>query len=99
MRRMNDLNETMVQLYLARDIGAMWPLQAAVAKKAGVDEKAYEAYRENVHVERTKRMRNRLAPHLDRGGVFVAVGAMHLPGPQGLVTMIKEMGFTITPVE
>lgn len=97
--RINDLNETMIQLYLARDVGAMWPLQVAVAKKAGVDEKAYEAYRDNVHVERTKRMRNRLAPHLDRGGVFVAVGAMHLPGPQGLVTMIKEMGFTITPVE
>lgn len=97
--RLNDLTETMVQLYLARDIGSMWPLQAAIAKKAGVDEKAYDSYRENVHLERTKRMRNRLAPHLDRGGVFVAVGAMHLPGTTGLVTMIKDMGFKITPVE
>jgi uncharacterized protein len=97
--RINDLNETMIQLYLARDIGAMWPLQRAIAKKVGVDEKAYDSYRDNVHVERTKRMRNRLAPHLDRGGVFIAVGAMHLPGPMGLVAQIKEMGLTITPVE
>jgi uncharacterized protein len=97
--RLNDLTETMIQLYLARDLGAMWPVQAAIAKQAGVDEKAYESYRENVHVERTKRMRNRLAPHLDRGGVFIAVGAMHLPGATGLVAQIKDMGFKITPVE
>jgi uncharacterized protein YbaP (TraB family) len=30
--------------------------------------------------------------------VFVAVGALHLPGPTGLVRLLRELGYDVTPI-
>jgi uncharacterized protein YbaP (TraB family) len=97
--RINDLTETIVQLYLKRDLGAIWPLQLELARKAGVDPKVFDKYQEHLLVARNKRMRDRAYLHLQRGGLFVAIGALHLVGPNGMVALLKEMGFTLTAVE
>ena len=34
--RIDDMLETMIQLYLQRQLGAIWPLQLALAEKVGV---------------------------------------------------------------
>jgi uncharacterized protein len=97
--RMNDVAETMLQFYLARDFAAMWPFQMALGKQAGVDAKSYAEAETHLIVERNKRMHNRLHMHLQRGGVFVAVNAMHLPGTHGLVALLSDGGFKLTPIE
>ena len=97
--RLTDVVETTLQLYLDRDLGAIWPLQIALAKKAGVDPKVFDSYEENLLSVRNNRMYGRLSAHLDRGGVFVAIGALHLPGKTGLVQQAREAGFTVTPLE
>ncbi len=38
-------------------------------------------------------------PHLDKGGAFIAVGALHLPGKTGLVSLLREAGYTLTAIE
>jgi uncharacterized protein len=93
----DDRTETFVQLYLARDIGAMWPLEKELNKSAGAE--ALEAYRVSYFDERNIRMRDRTLMHLAYGGVFIAVGAMHLPGEKGLVALLKDAGYTVTAVE
>jgi uncharacterized protein YbaP (TraB family) len=30
--------------------------------------------------------------------VFVAVGALHLPGSQGILNLLEKRGLTVTPV-
>ena len=35
-------------------------------------------------------------PIIDKGNAFIAVGALHLPGEQGLVSLLKSRGYTIT---
>lgn len=45
---------------------------------------------------RNRRWVQKLSPILDRGGVFVAVGAGHMPGPSGLVSLLEQRGFSIT---
>lgn len=97
--RTDDVVETAVQLYLARDIGAIWPLQAALARKSGVPAEALDAVEQSLLTERNERMFGRLSMHLGRGGLFVAVGAIHLPGKMGLVELVRQSGFTVTPVE
>ncbi len=97
--RLDDKTEAMIQLYLARDAGALWPLHEELARRHGADQKALSAYRESFLDDRNARMRDRTMMHLEKGGVFIAVGAMHLPGDRGLVELFKEAGFKLSAVE
>lgn len=39
-----------------------------------------------------------LVPHLERGGAFVAVGALHFAGEHGLIELLRERGYILTRV-
>jgi uncharacterized protein YbaP (TraB family) len=47
---------------------------------------------------RNVRFLERLTQDLQTGGVFVAVGAAHIPGPAGLVALLEEAGYTVTRI-
>lgn len=97
--RTQDLIETTLQLYLKRNIGAIWPFQMALARKAGYGDEAYAGFQQQLVIGRNLRIRDRSLPHLLKGSVFIAVGALHLPGRSGLVELFREAGYTVTPVE
>ncbi|HWM88566.1 MAG TPA: TraB/GumN family protein [Kofleriaceae bacterium] len=40
----------------------------------------------------------KLRPHLDRGRTFVAVGAAHFPGGDGLIELLRAEGYVLTRV-
>ncbi len=94
-----NLRETMVQLYLRRRIGALWDLQLALAEKAGVSASVYTSFQTTLIVERNRKMREAALPHLEKGGAFIAVGALHLPGKTGLVELFREAGYTATAID
>ena len=48
--------------------------------------------------DRNRHMAERLAPLIDAGGAFVAVGALHLPGNAGVLRLLEERGYRITRV-
>lgn len=95
----DDLMETMVNLYLNRRMGAAWHLQLALAEKAGVGAEAFEGFKQRLIVDRNRKMRDAALPYLAAGGAFIAVGALHLPDKTGLVTLLREAGYSVTPVE
>jgi uncharacterized protein len=97
--RTNDLMETLVQLYLTRKITAAMPFQIALAKQAGVSNQAFVGYQEKLLTERNVKMRAVAEPLLDNGGVFIAIGALHLPGDKGLVALLRDGGYTVSPIE
>ncbi len=97
--RTNDMMETLVQLYLKRQISAALPFQIALAKEAGIGDEAFAGFQQKLLFERNEKMRAVAEPLLDKGGVFVAVGALHLPGDLGLVELIRQLGYTVTAVE
>lgn len=47
---------------------------------------------------RNRRFVDRITPDLAAGGVFLAVGAAHLPGENGLVSMLRQDGFDVTRI-
>jgi hypothetical protein len=97
--RIDDMLETTVQLYLKRQLGAVWPLQLALAAKVGLAAKAFDSTEASLIVERNLRMRDKAVAALGEGGVMIAVGALHLPGKQGLVALLRAAGYTVTAVE
>lgn len=96
--RSNDIVETLVQLYLNRELAKAWPFQIALAEKAGQPAEAYEAFYRHLIVDRNQRMHDGVVPLLDKGGAFVAVGSLHLPGSSGLISLLRKSGYDVTPV-
>ena len=97
--KQEDLLEVLMQRYLARDIGAIMPFSAKFAEKAGFDPAVYAVFERHVVENRNLAMRDAALPLLKEGGVFIAVGALHLPGKAGLVELLRLAGYTLTAVD
>ena len=97
--RTNDLMETLVQLYLNRKIAAAMPFQIALARQMGIGGDAFAGFQQKLLVERNAKMRAAAEPMLEKGGLFIAIGALHLSGPQGMVALLRKDGYTVTPIE
>ena len=48
---------------------------------------------------RNHRMRDRALSLLRRGGGFIAVGAVHLPGKEGLLSLFETEGYHVDALE
>jgi len=46
-------------------------------------------------IQRNKNMVTRILPKLETQSSFVAVGALHLPGDQGILSLLKEQGYSL----
>ena len=97
--RIDDMMETMIQLYLQRELGAIWPLQIVLAEKVGVRADAFDAAEQSLLVSRNLGMRDKALELLVEGHAFIAVGGLHLPGRGGLVALFREAGYTVTALE
>ena len=99
MDRLPDLFETMTELYLTDRIALIEPATSALAP-TGTDEarsiEVTQRFDEAVVHKRNAVMSERLGPLLQRGGLFVTVGALHLPGETGLVESLRRAGWSVT---
>lgn len=99
---LNDVSETMTQLYLQENIALITPALKAVAKQLGQDESPDEdfgAFEAKIILERNHLMAARAEPILNKGNAFIAVGALHLPGQEGVIELLRKQGFEITRVQ
>ncbi len=96
--KVNDVNETMIVIYQHGDTGMFWPLLRAVMPEADDDAAGEAAFEQTMITSRNKVMAAHAAPILAKGNVFMAVGAMHLPGPEGLVEDFRKAGYIVTAV-
>lgn len=95
-----DMMETTLQLYLRGQIGLVFPAGAYFAPEKNADDfKDMELFEEKLITMRNHTMADRGEPILARGNVFMAVGALHLIGDEGLVELLRKKGYTATAVE
>lgn len=95
--KMDDVFETMTELYLSGNIGLTVPFLKQVAPD-GTDDAGYAEFEQLIVTKRNHLMAERAAPILAEGAAFIAVGALHLPGEEGLVELLRRQGFTVTAV-
>lgn len=96
--RIDDVIETMIVLYVRGDTGTFWPLFRAVLPNEEEDQAGYAAFEQAMIIERNKTMSRNAEPILAKGSAFIAVGALHLPGPDGLIELLRKSGHTVTAV-
>jgi len=84
-------------LYQRGETGMFWPMFRAVIPGAKDDQAGYAAFEETMITSRNKVMVDHAAPILAKGNAFMAVGALHLPGPEGLIEDFRKAGYTVTP--
>jgi len=87
---------TLRDAYLARDLAAVYAILSAAAQEDSTG--ALGRFEQRLLVERNRRMVERMAGLLRRGNAFVAVGALHLPGEQGILQLLADQGYAVTPV-
>jgi len=90
-RMLSDL----MQAYLNRDLAALEAIAGRYLVSVG---DVGARLRRRMIEDRNRRMAERLFPVLRQGGLFVAVGALHLPGRSGLLNRLARKGFTVEVV-
>ncbi len=87
--------EIMKSLYLKRDLKGLY---LHGQSHAFDDNSAYESLTEKILFERNHTMVKRMLPYLEQGAAFIAVGAMHLPGEDGILNLLSERGHQVTKI-
>ena len=88
------INTTLTALWFDGDLPSMWRQFRVSLLASGPELRRHMTY--DVVLSRNHRMAERLAPILTLGGVFVAVGALHLAGEEGLIVLLQQQGWTVT---
>lgn len=94
--RVVEVHDQMVDAYLENNLVALQVLSDEQFQS--IDESASNYFIESGIHARNRRMAQVLLQQLENKTVFVAVGALHLPGEEGLLNLLRLQGFTLTPL-
>jgi uncharacterized protein YbaP (TraB family) len=93
----DDLQATSLALYRGRRVGWYFAMKEETMGEA-LDLSAYADFMEGVVDRRNALMAERSKPLIEQGAALIAVGALHLPGANGLVEIFRQQGFAVTRV-
>lgn len=95
---LNDFDRQLAEItdaYLERDLSRLLSISEEYENQAG---KSYRQLMTQLIKDRNLRMRDRMKPRLLEGNAFIAVGALHLPGENGLIKLLEKQGHTVSSV-
>ena len=94
--QLDQIIEQLINAYLRRDLKALESISNAAMQ--GGDDRVADMFTTEVVDRRNYRMLERMQPRLREGNAFVAVGALHLPGDKGLLKLLRNKGYRVSPV-
>ena len=95
-QRVDELNHEMVDVYLTGDLARLQRLSEEQFSQ--LDPEIRDYFLRGGILERNQHMVENLLKLLQEGRVFVAVGALHLPGPGGLLALLRQHGYDLEPL-
>lgn len=90
------LHEQLIEAYLQGDLRRLVDISEQ-SMGTGSSQLASKL-KDRLIIERNHRMIKRLEPLLQQQRLFIAVGALHLPGAQGLLALLEAKGYRLTAV-
>ena len=85
----------MISLYTEEDLAG---LSSYGQRYSFSDNSLYETLTERLLTRRNRIMVERMQAALETGNAFIAVGALHLSGEEGILALLERRGFEITRV-
>ncbi len=95
--KIEDAMETTTALYLKGEIGMIMPTLRKIVPDS-LSEEDYELFLKYLISNRNHVMADRAVPIIDKGNAFIAVGALHLPGKEGIIELLRAKGYRVTPL-
>lgn len=87
--------EEMKKFYLNRDTGGLYNY---ANRYSITDEAVYQELMNDLLTRRNHTMANRMQDVLKEGNAFIAIGALHLPGDEGVLNLLDGRGYNISRV-
>jgi uncharacterized protein YbaP (TraB family) len=87
------LIDSLIDLYLARDLAGMQSINEDQMQKG--DANLAAEVEQRLIVMRNHRMVERMQAQLLEGRAFIAVGALHLPGKEGILNLLEQQGYLV----
>lgn len=100
--QLEDFRRTAVALYRKGDMGMMeeFSIWASAAELGEAESRRlYDVFATRLIGERNHVWLATLVPELEKGGAFAAFGALHLPGKEGIIELLRAEGFTVTRLD
>ena len=97
LEHLDDIEQMLADLHqawLQRDLARLVAINAAALRDS--DPQLATLFNQRIILDRNRRMAERLDSRLHKGGHFIAVGALHLPGEQGLLELLEQRGYRLT---
>jgi uncharacterized protein YbaP (TraB family) len=91
--RGQQINREIIDSYIAQNISGLDEIEQQTQK-----EMPAWGSMDFINADRNKRWMEKLPAILKSGNRFIAVGALHLPGEQGLIQLLRKQGYTVKPI-
>ena len=91
--KLQQQNNEMVEIWLRRDLNKL--VEVSRQQLAEMEPRMATWFQLEGIDKRNKKMMARAQPLLQQGGVFIAVGALHLPGSTGLIKLLGDAGYQL----
>lgn len=94
--KVDELIEEMTNLYLKQNIGGL--MDFSLQEMNSGSKVLANLFINDLLINRNKLMVERMQPRLQEGNAFIAVGALHLPGEEGILNLLSLRGYTLKAV-
>ncbi len=96
LERMDQTTEKLIQYYLREDIAAIAGMEDEF--HTGENRVFMEKLMDRLVDDRNRGMAQGMQQHMQAGQTFVAIGALHLPGKNGIIHLLRKAGYKVEPV-
>jgi hypothetical protein len=87
--------EAMKSLYLKRDLAGLYNYTKRYSMS---DKPVYQKLMKKLIGDRNNIMVKRMQTILDKGNAFIAIGAMHLTGKEGVLALLEKQGYSVSAI-
>jgi len=87
------MHAELLAAYKQRDLNGLMAISEASMQQG--DQRLADEFQQHLVVDRNHRMAERMRQYLQQGKAFIAVGALHLPGEEGLLNLLEQQGYTV----